>query len=121
VQAAGTHEQVWIKVNAQVDRGVAGVVAALNCLNGLRTIASCEGVSGEKPAYVYFNYGDWRKVGQLCFEVIGPPLWGRLKSSVTISFEIFNESEPMAKLAFDKEATNVVASVLAELTTNDHS
>jgi hypothetical protein len=121
VEANVTHEQVWVKVNAQVDRGVAEVVAVLNRVRGLQTVASCEGIAGEKPAYVYFNYGDWRNVGQFCFELVGPALWNTLKNSATVSLEIFNESEPMAKLAFDKEATNVVASILAELTTNDRS
>ena len=110
--AVEQHEQVWIKVNAPVDRGVVRVVAALNRLDGLHTLDSCEGIAGEKPAHVYFNYGDWRQISHLIFERIGPALWGQCGNGAVVSLEIFNESEPMGKLSFDKEATDVVASIL---------
>ena len=109
------HEQVWVKVNAPVDRGIARVVSALNRMEGLRTIDSCEGISGAKQAHIYFNYGDWRQIGELVFDRIGPALWGKLGDEAIVSLEIFNESEPLGKLSFDKEATDVVASLLDEL------
>jgi hypothetical protein len=109
------HEQVWIKVNAPVDRGIAQIVSILNRLDGLRTLDSCEGIPSQTPAHIYFNYGDWRKIGALMFERIGPALWGRLGSDAVVSLEIFNASEPMGKLSFDKEATNMVASLLDQL------
>jgi hypothetical protein len=49
------------------------------------------------------------------FDRIGPALWERLGSEALVSVEIFNESEPMGKLSFDKEATDVVASLLDQL------
>ena len=110
-----THEQVWVKVNAPVDRGIARIVSILNRLDGLRTIDSCEGIMGAKPAHVYFNYGDWRQISELMFGRIGPTLWGRFGNEAVVSLEVFNESEPMGKLSFDKEATDVVASLLDEL------
>jgi len=109
------HEQVWIKVNTRVDRGIARVVSALNCLDGLQTVDSCEGIAKYKPAHVYFYYGDWHQIGTLVFDRIGPALWGRLGNEAIVSLEVFNDSAPMGKLSFDKEATNVVASILEEL------
>jgi hypothetical protein len=35
-----THEQVWIKVNAPVDAGVAEIVSVLNGVDGLETLQS---------------------------------------------------------------------------------
>jgi len=115
VPSTESHEQVWVKVNAPVDRGIARTVSILNRLNGLHTIDSCEGIAGSKSAHVYFNYGDWRQIGQLMFETIGPAIWGRFGNDAVVSLEIFNESEPMGKLSFDKEATNVVASLLDQV------
>jgi hypothetical protein len=109
------HEQVWVKVNAPVDRGIARIVAILSSIEGLRTLDSCEGIAGYKPAHVYFNFGSWAKIGSLMFDRIGPALWERLGSEALVSVEIFNESEPMGKLSFDKEATDVVASLLDQL------
>jgi len=113
--AVENHEQVWVKVNAQVDAGIARLVSILNRVDGLQTIASCEGIAGQKPAYVYFNYGDWQRLSALMFETIGPALWNHFENEATVSVEVFNGSEPMGKLSFDKEATNVVASLLEGL------
>jgi hypothetical protein len=110
-----THEQVWIKVNAPVDRGIARVVSLLSEFQCLHTLDSCEGIEGGKPAHVYFNCGDWRELGHLLFDQIGPALWRRFGNDAVVSLEIFNDSRPMGKLSFDNEATDVVASVLDSL------
>ena len=109
------HAQVWVKVNAPVDAGIAHLVAILNRIDGLYTLDSCEGIAGEKPAHVYFNYGDWLQIGDLMFNRIGPALFDRFGSEATVSVEVFNGSDPMGKLAFDKEATNAVAYFLEHL------
>lgn len=108
------HEQVWVKVNSQVDRGIASVVSVLNSVDGLQTLDSCEGIHGSKPAHVYFNYGNWQKMGDFMFNRIGPDLWQHFGNEALVSVEMFNGSEPMGKLIFDKEATNVVASILEQ-------
>jgi len=57
-----THRQVFVKVNASVDEGIAPLVVALNQLARIHTIDSCEGYRG-KEAYVYFSY--WGTARQL--------------------------------------------------------
>jgi hypothetical protein len=109
------HDQVWVKVNAPVDAGIAEVVSILNRFEGLYTLDSCEGIAGEKPAHVYFNYGDWRQIGDLMFDHIGPALFSKFGNEAIVSLEVFNGSEPMGKLSFDKEATCDVASLLERL------
>lgn len=111
----GQHQQVWVKVNAPVDRGIAKVVSILCRLEHLHTIDSCEGIAGSAPAHVYFTCGDWREIGELLFERIGPALWDRFGNEAVVSLEVFNESAPMGKLSFDKEATGIVASLLDAL------
>jgi hypothetical protein len=112
---AEDHEQVWVKVNAPVDCGIASVVSALSKVDGLQTLQSCEGECGGPHAYVYFHYGDWEKIGALVFTKIGPALWERFGPDALVSVEVFNQSEPLAKLSFDKEATVEVASILENL------
>jgi hypothetical protein len=46
------HRPVNIKVNAPVDEGIAPLVLALNSIEGVMTIDSCQGYDGK--AYVYF-------------------------------------------------------------------
>jgi len=50
------HKQVYIKVNAACDEGVAALVAALSEFEGVVTVDSCE--NGAWGAYVFFTYGD---------------------------------------------------------------
>lgn len=109
------HSQVWVKVNAPIDAGIAQIVLILNRIEGLHTLDSCEGITDEKPAHVYFNYGDWRQIGDLMFNRIGPALFDRFGSETSVSVEVFNGSDPMGKLSFDKEATDAVTFVLGDL------
>lgn len=58
------HEQVIVKVNAAVDRGIAPLVRALNESPDVLTVSSCEGDDWQE-AYVAFAVRDgWRDVGQ---------------------------------------------------------
>lgn len=113
---ANSHEQVWVKVNAPVDRGIAQVVTALSKLNDLQAVDSCQGEpNGGKAAHVYFYYRDWRSIGELVFERIEPALHAKVGSAATVSVEVFNGSNPMGKLSFDAEATDMVASALDQI------
>src|SRR5262249_48513680 len=47
------HKQVVVKVNAQVDEGIAPLVEALNACPGVATFCSCQGGKNEN-AYVAF-------------------------------------------------------------------
>jgi hypothetical protein len=107
------HRQVWAKVNAQVDEGIAEVVCLLNSIPDLQTLDSCQGTPlGVKPAHVYFYYGDWKNICHFMFEILGPQLAEAVTGNHIASVEVFNGSNPMGKLSFDTEATNVVTSVL---------
>lgn len=109
------HKQVWVKVNAPVDAGIAAIVELLNRVPGLRTIDSCEGIPGRKRAHVYFNYGDWKKMSRFAFARLGPHLAKAMDGDLIASVEVFNGSDPMGKLSFDTEATPKVASVIKKL------
>ena len=63
------HEQAIIKVNIECDKGISPLVLALNEIQGLFTLESCqEGVYGE--ASVFFSYGiNWQETGFLINEM----------------------------------------------------
>jgi hypothetical protein len=63
------HQQVMIKVNAECDKDIAPLVLALNELEGVITLDSCQhGIYGE--AYVFFTYGrSWQELGYLVNEL----------------------------------------------------
>jgi hypothetical protein len=108
------HEQVWIKVNAPVDAGVAEVVSILNSVEGLETLQSCQGDAGEKDGYVYFSCRDWHAMCELVFQKIGPTLKNRADEDVRLIVEATSADSPMAKLSFKAEATDIVVSALKE-------
>ncbi len=75
------HKQKWVKVNAQVDEGIAGLISEMNTVPGLQTVESCqggliEGRSEEACAFVYFYFGDWQQISKLAFDEIAPALSG---------------------------------------------
>lgn len=109
------HPQTWLKVNAPVDRGIAEVVAALNSVEGLETLQSCQGDPGEREAYVYFSYGDWKQMCSFAFAQIGPALKQKLDEDARLTIEATDTTRPMAKLSFRAEATNLVVSALKEV------
>ncbi len=108
-----SHKSVWVKVNVEVDTGIADLVAMLNRIEGLETIASCQGRPGDKEwAYVYFYYGSWQQISRLAFEDIAAVIEGI--DGVKISISVFNGSNPMGKLSMRAEALPTVTSALAE-------
>ena len=108
------HEQVWVKVNAPVDSGVAEVVSVLNRIEGLQTLQSCQGDPGGRDGYVYFCCGNWKNLCRLVFERIGPALKRVVDDDATITVEATTTDEPLAKLEFKAEATGMVISALSE-------
>lgn len=109
------HDQVWVKVNAEVDRGMAGIVSALSSLQGLRTLQSCQ-CSSTGESYVHFWYGSWEQVSELVFGRIVPAL-EKSGISSTGGVEVFNGSLPTGRIGFSaaalEKATAVVESVVA--------
>ena len=108
------HEQVWIKVNAPVDAGVAELVSILNSVDGLETLQSCQGDPGGRQGYVYFTRGDWQKMCQFVFQEIGPILKDKADEDATLIVEATSADAPMARLSFKAEATGIVVSALKE-------
>ena len=96
------HEQVWVKVNTEVDCGMAKIVTALTSIEGLRTLQSCEGRPGSE-AYIYFWYGTWEQTSRLVFDGLIPEL-EKGGISATGAVEVFNGSLPTAKIGFDSAA-----------------
>lgn len=71
---ASEHKQVWAKVNAHVDEGVAPLVEALSRFRGVRTLESCQGNgNGASVWFVCGEDGKWRTIEFA--EFLGPKLW----------------------------------------------
>jgi len=100
----------WIKDNVQVDEGIAELVTALNAVEGLETIESCQGWSGGNWAAVYFYYGDWKKIRRFLFKEISLALKNIEHKSVTA--EIWGRSDPMGTVAMAAEVLPDVTAAL---------
>ncbi len=109
------HREVWVKVNARVDEGVAEMVSLLAQLPGLETVESCQGEAGFRPAFVMFWRGRWREVAAFAFEVLDPILRRLGRIDYRVSVEVFNGSSPRGEFRFSAEAADQVASALREV------
>lgn len=109
------HEQVWVKVNAPVDAGVADVVSVLNSVHGIETLQSCQGDPGGRWGYVYFSLGDWHRLCEFVFEALAPRIRRALEDDVTVEVQATTADRPMAKLSFRAEAVDALASALKDV------
>jgi hypothetical protein len=115
-----THGQTLVKVNAEVDAGIAAAVSTLNEIEGLQTVESCQGVPGIKSAYVYFWFGDWERISRFVFAELAPEL-AHLGGDCRVAVEVFNGSRPTGKIEFSAEAADIVASALKKVVKSDRS
>jgi hypothetical protein len=100
-------------VNAPVDEGIAVVVVALNQIDGVVTLDSCQrGVTGE--AYVYFTYGDnWRELGKLLERLAAQLRTMSLCCGFSLSLEWFGSNDqPRARLVLRPEHATGVANAI---------
>jgi len=92
------HEQVWAKVNAPVDRGIAPLIEMLSLFPPLQTGSSCEG-SETQPATVTFRYGDgWRELTEFVFGRLGPKLGPRVGDVMDLSVEVTTWGDAVGRL-----------------------
>lgn len=103
-----THSQVWIKVNAPCDEGIAPLVSALNLIQGVLTVDSCQ--EGSWGAYIFFTYGrNWRELACLLQEM--STLLSSLQLPCGYSFRLEwlgSNSSPRAQLSMEAEHVGYV-------------
>lgn len=63
------HEQVSVKVNARVDRGIAALVSALNTFSNVITVESCEGRDGNDAHVAFLVGNDHRDLAEFIREL----------------------------------------------------
>lgn len=112
------HSQVLVKVNASVDKGIAGLVSALNRFPCLRTIESCEG-QGEW-SWVCFTCGTeengrWAELAEFVLGFLGPRLAEELGDRVDLSLRVTPSGLCRAEMAVRKTAISATVSALRAL------
>ena len=113
------HKQVWIKVNTQVDKGVAGIVKSLNRINGLFTLSSCEGygiLNGRRGGgHVYFRYGKWNKLCKFVFGTLAPKLIEKFGEEIDLQVTVTNDNDPIGEINFLTEIIPELDTLLKKL------
>jgi len=116
------HNQVIIKVNTFVDKGIAEVVSILNQIDNVITFSSCEGKNSrnQENAHVYFYYGypfkpDYHKM--LSFAArLAKVLAANDSYDTDIALEWIGDKEtPFISISMPSEQIHSVAMIL-----NDH-
>lgn len=115
IQDMAIHEQVTVKVNAQVDRGIAELVTALSEFPEARTLESCEG-NGES-AWVCFDCGeeDWRSLSEFVFRVLGPRLMADFGDRISLNVGITESGMYRAEMTVSKSVISAVSEAMKQL------
>lgn len=116
------HNQVIIKVNTFVDKGIAEVVSVLNQIDSVITFSSCEGRDGrnQEDAHVYFYYGypfepDYHKIVSFAAK-LAKVLAANDSYDTDIALEWTGDKEtPFISIRMPPEQIHTVAMIL-----NDH-
>ena len=107
------HEQVFIKVNATCDKGIAPLVAALNTVDGVFTLDSCQkGTYGE--AYVFFTYGTtWQELAYLLQRISSYLSEIKVACGFALRLEWFGSNEyPRAQIVLEPVHVGILAAAL---------
>jgi hypothetical protein len=118
------HEQVPVKVNAAVDRGVAGLVQALNYWPNVMTVSSCEG-DASHDAYVSFVVGnDWKDLGEFVDRLsanLGNKAQICDETRFTISIEWYTGSKsPLGYVRVPHRSIEPLADSIRSIANEDH-
>ena len=115
-----SHKQVMIKVNAECDEEIVPIVLALNEIDGVITLESCQrGIYGE--ACVFFTYGkNWWEMGCLMQELSMCLRENGICCEAVLRLEWVGSNDcPRAKLVFDIEhmgrITDIIRSSLVRI------
>ena len=111
------HEQVWVKVNTQVDRGVAELIEALSEIPHLMTVESCQ-TNGDS-AWVCFVCGqnDWRPLAHLVLEQLGPSLMEEFGDRISLNVGITESRQYRAEMTVFKGVISAVSETIRKLAT----
>jgi len=112
------HDQVWIKVNAPVDSGIAALIAALSAFPKLQTIESCQGINGW--AWVCFVYGKhwekpWQELADFVLGFLGPRLAQELGDRIRVSLQVTEAGQVRAEMDVNSAAIPATVKLLNEL------
>ena len=104
------HKQKIIKTNSECDEGIVPLVLALNEIDGVITLDSCQyGCFG--LAYVFFRYGDsWQMLGNLLQAISSELSHINFDFSYTLHLEWLGSNEwPRAQLLVKPEHITTLA------------
>jgi hypothetical protein len=114
------HEQVWVKVNAPADSGIASLIEAMSRFPELQTASSCQGFS-DRPASITFRYGlstpdkAWHQLSEFVLGRFGPQLMKRVGDSATLALEFTTWGETLGHLSIRPGCIKQVAEAVESI------
>ena len=114
-----SHKEVWVKVNARCDEGIAALVAAMNEIHGVETVASCEDCY-PFGAYIFFERGaNLQELAVFLNELSSQLSELQLPFRYSLSLEWRNyetpHGKPYAQIYTAPESTEGLASAIREI------
>jgi hypothetical protein len=113
------HKIIWVKVNAPVDSGIAGIVSELNKFPQLETVESCEGNDKQGP-WVCFRYGSywknpWSEISKFVLGYLAPRLIESVGDDANIRIQATPSGAIFGELSVRPGAAPRVEAALREL------
>ncbi len=120
------HKQTWVKVNAQVDDGIAELIEVLGRFPSLETMSSCQGdLDGQLGATVFFYFGNdisctgsigkWKELVEFVLGYLGPGLDAAVGTKVQTSLIVGYKGDVQGKLYIHSDALSKTVRALKRL------
>jgi len=114
-----THAQQWVKVNAPVDSGIAGIVSALAEFPSLETVESCEG-NEKRAAWVCFRYGAywkhaWHELSEFIIGILAPRLIDEVGDDASVKIQVTPSGQVFGELSVRPGAASRVEAAIRGL------
>lgn len=109
------HVQAIIKVNAEVDEGVAHLIQALSAIPCLITQESCQGEIGGRHGFVAFRLGSWNECGGFLFDRLLVQMDRDLRAEVSLRVEAYDTDYARGWITFETSALRQLTLVVEGL------
>lgn len=105
------HQQVVIKVNAEVDEGIVPLVLALNAIDGVITQDSCQEIGSNREAWVFFSFGEtWQDLARLMQDLSSGLSELSIRAGYALSLEwLGSDDRPRGRLSVAPQNIAAVA------------
>ena len=106
------HNQVYVKVNAAVDEGIASLINELSRYPFIETTDSCQGAIGGEKARIYFGCGNALQAEMFISKRLCPFIYKEFGRDISITWLSSSGDSPIIEMKLPPELIEKLSQLL---------